>query len=79
MDGAGWMPDPRDFPKIAISGGAWRRAMPNRIRPRCPSCGKAMQPVFVRNRREGLSRVLDTFFCREDAILAKGRRKVSYL
>ena len=53
--------------------------MPNRIRPRCPSCGKAMQPVFVRNRREGLSRVLDTFFCREDAILAKGRRKVSYL
>jgi hypothetical protein len=54
--------------------------MANRIRPRCPDCDSAMMPMFVKRRKgKSFQPVRDTFYCREDGRIARGRRKVKFL
>jgi hypothetical protein len=53
--------------------------MPNRARPRCPACGRAMSPVFRKGARgKAFVRVPDTFHCLEDDKIAHGRRNVQF-
>jgi hypothetical protein len=50
--------------------------MPNRVRPHCLDCGKAMAPVFVgRKRAASVQRLKEVFVCTEDNVLALGRQK----
>lgn len=53
--------------------------MPNRIRPRCPDCGKAMAPLYAKNRRDGFTRLQEVFGCRTDGRVARGRLKTRLL
>jgi len=48
--------------------------MPNKPRPRCPECGMAMDPTYIkRPRGETYKRAGDTFYCDDHDVLAKGR------
>lgn len=38
-----------------------------------------MLPMFVKNARQGMTRVPDAFCCRTDRLIAKGRRKGSFI
>jgi hypothetical protein len=51
--------------------------MANKPRPRCPKCGRVMEPAF-RKREKGKSfeRIPDAFTCRHDETLGKGRRRL---
>ncbi len=56
-----------------------RRGVPNRVRPRCPTCDTAMLPVFQqRPRGETYAKIRDVFHCPTHGVLARGRRKVDY-
>ena len=54
--------------------------MPNRIRPRCPTCDRAMSPVYCKGPR-GVSfiRIKDHFWCPDDHKMAAGRKKTAFL
>ena len=53
--------------------------MTNRARPKCPDCGRAMAPLFVRRLHgRGYQRVPELFFCREHGRVARGRTKATY-
>ena len=55
-------------------------SMPNRARPRCPSCESAMDPVFRKGPRgKAFVRVPDAFICGEHNVLARGRQKTQFL
>jgi hypothetical protein len=55
-------------------------AMPNRIRPRCPTCATAMGPVFRKGPRgKAFVRVPDAFYCSEHTLLARGRKKTEFI
>ena len=48
--------------------------MPNKARPRSPSCGAAMDPVYRKSARgKGFPRIANVFWCDDDAVLARGR------
>jgi peptide methionine sulfoxide reductase MsrB len=54
--------------------------MPNRIRPRCPTCNSPMGPIFRKGPRgKAFVRVPDSFYCVEHNKLARGRKKTAYL
>lgn len=54
--------------------------MPNRPRPRCPACDKAMEPLFAKRvRGDTFARVEDAFWCRACGALAKGRDRSRFL
>jgi peptide methionine sulfoxide reductase MsrB len=53
--------------------------MPNRVRPRCPTCDAAMGPVFRKGPRgKAFVRIRDAFYCPEHNLLAHGRKKPSF-
>lgn len=53
--------------------------MPNRIRPKCPTCGAAMAPVFrARERGDSFARIADVFWCDDHQKLARGRKTVKF-
>jgi hypothetical protein len=50
--------------------------MANRARPRCPTCGTAMSPVFRKGARgKAFVRVPEAFYCIEHDLMARGRAK----
>jgi hypothetical protein len=54
--------------------------MPNRVRPRCPTCDTAMGPLFRKGPRgKAFVRVPDAFYCAEHNLLARGRKKAQFL
>jgi hypothetical protein len=54
--------------------------MPNRIRPRCPDCGRAMAPLFIKGPRgKVFVKVPDTFHCDDHDRIARGRKKAEFL
>ena len=55
------------------------RVVPNRPRPRCPSCGRAMEPLYRASSRKGFPRVPNVFWCEADSVLARGRSSPKFL
>jgi RNase P subunit RPR2 len=54
--------------------------MPNRPRPRCPDCDRAMEPVFTkRERGRSFLRVKEVFWCRTCGMVARGRAKTQFV
>lgn len=54
-------------------------AVPNRPRPRCPDCDRAMEPVFTkRERGRSFLRVKEVFWCRTCGMVARGRTKTTF-
>lgn len=52
--------------------------MPNKARPRCPDCESAMEPVYRKSQRgASMVRVPNVFWCEDDSVIARGRRKGS--
>jgi hypothetical protein len=57
-----------------------RDVVVNKARPRCPKCGTAMEPLYMRRRRgKGMVRFAAVFACREHGILASGRKRTRFL
>ena len=56
------------------------RLVPNRVRPKCPACGFAMKPTYLkRPNGEGYMRLPAVFWCPTDQQLARGRAKSNFL
>ncbi|MCA1811287.1 MAG: hypothetical protein LC623_04665 [Halobacteriales archaeon] len=54
--------------------------MPNRVRPRCPTCDTAMGPAFCKGPRgKAFIKIPDTFHCLQHNLLARGRQKPEFL
>ncbi len=58
---------------VKVAGG--EQGMGNKVRPRCPDCGFAMAPIHAKGPMGALRPVRDFFICREDKVVAYGRRK----
>ena len=53
--------------------------MPNRPRPKCPKCGRALEPAYRKTSRGGTTRIPDVFWCEDDGVLARGRKRTRYV
>jgi hypothetical protein len=54
--------------------------MANAIRPRCPTCNTAMDPVFRKGPRgQAWIRVPETFHCLKHNLIARGRQAPEFL
>lgn len=54
--------------------------VPNRIRPRCPQCSSAMDPLYrLGARGNAFVKVPDTFHCPQHDVVARGRRTTRFL